>query len=169
MDSILSIKNRTKKRKDNQKDKVIREPIQIKKATYVEDYSIEIEKKLEEEGVYIPSMLSQPLVENSIWHGMAMLDEMGIIKIRIQTYNSKSVKITIEDNGIGMKKSLEYASKSSQHQHLGMQIIKKRLDLLSKKYKTETSINYSEYSPENDTKGTVVVIIMPLIYSIDDF
>lgn len=133
------------------------------------DYSIEIEKKLEEEGVYIPSMLIQPIVENSIWHGMALLEGKGVIKIRIQTYNSKSVQITIEDNGIGMKKALEYASKSSQHQHLGMQIIKKRLDLLSKKYKTETSINYSEYSPDNDTKGTVVVIIMPLIYSIEDF
>ena len=43
MDPILSIKNRTKKRKDNQKDKVTQEPAQIKKARYVEGFSIEIE------------------------------------------------------------------------------------------------------------------------------
>lgn len=43
MDSILSVKNRTKKRKDNPKNKVTREPLQIRKARYVEDYSIEIE------------------------------------------------------------------------------------------------------------------------------
>lgn len=133
------------------------------------DYTIEIEQKLEEDGIFIPSMIIQPIAENSIWHGMATLEEKGTIKIRFQAYKSKSLKVTIEDNGIGMKKSLEYSARSSQQQHLGMQIIKKRLDLLSKKYKTETSINYSEYSPDHNTPGTVVIILMPFIYSIDEF
>jgi LytS/YehU family sensor histidine kinase len=132
------------------------------------DYSIEIDKILEEDGVYIPSMIIQPIVENSIWHGIATLDETGTVKISLQTYNSKSLKIIIRDNGIGMNKSKEYAVKSSQHQHLGMQIIQKRLALLSKKYKTETSINYSEYSPGHKNPGTIVEIIMPFIYTIDD-
>jgi len=43
MDSILSIKNRTRKRKDHQEDQVTLSPIQIKKALYMEGYSIEIE------------------------------------------------------------------------------------------------------------------------------
>ena len=43
MDSILSIKNRTKKRKDHQEDKVTQAPIQIRNARYVEGYSLEIE------------------------------------------------------------------------------------------------------------------------------
>jgi sensor histidine kinase YesM len=96
------------------------------------------------------------------------LDEAGTVKISLQTYNSKSLKIIIGDNGIGMNKSKQYAAKSSQHQHLGMQIIQKRLSLLSKKYRTETSINYSEYSPDHKNPGTIVEIIMPFIYTIDD-
>jgi hypothetical protein len=133
------------------------------------DYTIEIDHKLEEDGIFIPSMIIQPIAENSIWHGMATLEEKGTINIHFQAYKAKSLRVTIEDNGIGMKKSLEYSAKSSQQKHLGMQIIKKRLDLLSKKYKTETSINYSEYSHDHNTPGTVVVIIMPFIYSIDEF
>ena len=133
------------------------------------DFSIEIDTQLEEEGVFIPSMIIQPIAENSIWHGMASLENKGTIKISFQAYKPKSLKIIIEDNGIGMKKSLEYSAKSSQNQHLGMQIIKKRLDLLSKKYNTETSIIYSECSPDHHHPGTRVELIMPFIYSIEDF
>ena len=133
------------------------------------DYSIEIDKKLEEDAVFIPSMIIQPIAENSIWHGMATLEEKGTIKISFRAHKSNSLKIVIEDNGIGMKKAFEYSAKSSQNQHLGMQIIKKRLDLLSKKYNTETSITYSEYSPDHNNPGTVVELILPFIYTIDDF
>lgn len=132
------------------------------------DYSIEIDTELEEDCVFIPSMIIQPITENSIWHGIATLEQNGFIKISFQTYKSKSLRITIEDNGIGVKKSDEYSSKSSQHNHLGMQIIKKRLDLLSKKYNTETRISYSECSSASENPGTLVELIMPLIYNIDD-
>jgi len=132
------------------------------------DYSIEIDTELEEDCVFIPSMIIQPIAENSIWHGIATLEENGFIKISFQTYKSKSLRITIEDNGIGVKKSDEYSSKSSQHNHLGMQIIKKRLDLLSKKYNTETRISYSECSSAAENPGTMVELIMPIIYNIDD-
>jgi hypothetical protein len=67
-----------------------------------------------------------------------------------------------------MEKSFEYSAKSSQRQHLGMQIIKKRLDLLSKKYKTETSITYSECSPGLANPGTRVEIVLPFIYNIEE-
>jgi len=133
------------------------------------EYSIEIDSQLEEDSVFIPSMIIQPITENSIWHGMATLEENGTIKISFRAYNSKSLKIIIEDNGIGMKKSYEYTAKSTQNQHLGMLIIKKRLALLSKKYNTETSIYYSEYSPGQKNPGTVVELTLPFIYSIDDF
>lgn len=133
------------------------------------EYIIEIDKKLEEDAVYIPSMLIQPIAENSIWHGIATLEEIGALKISFHTYKPRSLKIIIEDNGIGMKKSYEYSAKSTQHQHLGMQIIKKRLDLLSKKYKTETSITYSSGSRDDNNPGTVVELILPFVYNVDDF
>jgi anti-sigma regulatory factor (Ser/Thr protein kinase) len=131
-------------------------------------FEYEIENNLEEDDIYIPSMIIQPIAENSIWHGLATLEEKGFIRICFQSYKEKSLKIIIEDNGIGMEKAFEYSAKSTQRQHLGMQIIKKRLDLLSKKYKTETNIYYTECSPGLSNPGTRVEIILPFIYNIDD-
>ena len=132
------------------------------------DYSIEIDAKLEKDGVFIPGMIIQPIAENSIWHGIASLEDKGFIKISFLAYKPKSLKVIIEDNGIGMGKSLEYSAKSSQQQHLGMQIIKKRLALLSKKYNTETGINYSECYPDHINPGTRVELILPFVFTIDD-
>jgi hypothetical protein len=133
------------------------------------EYSIEIDSQLEEDGVFIPSMIIQPIAENSIWHGMANLEEKGTIKISFHAYKLKSLKVIIQDNGIGMTKSLGFTDKSTQNKHLGMLIIKKRLALLGKKYNTETSMSYSEYSPGQNNPGTVVELILPLINSVDDF
>jgi len=133
------------------------------------DYSIEIDTEFEEDQVFIPSMMIQPIAENSIWHGLATLEGMGFIKIRFHAYKPKSLKIIIEDNGIGMKKALAYSATTSHRQHLGMKIIEKRLKLLSKKYSTVTSINYSECTPGNNNPGTLVELVLPFIYNIDDF
>lgn len=132
------------------------------------EYSIEIDPKFEEEGVFIPGMIIQPVAENAIWHGIATLEKKGVIKISFQAYKPKSLKIIIEDNGIGMKRSSEYAAKGSHHQRLGMQIIEKRLILLNKKYNTETGINYSECDSSFPNPGTRVELVLPFIYSLDD-
>ncbi len=133
------------------------------------DYNIEIDERLEEDRLYIPSMIIQPIVENAIWHGLATLEEAGSIKISFRAHTNRSLKVIVEDNGIGLKKSLEYSAKSSQHQHLGMQIIKKRLILLSKKYHTELGINYSENYPGLNSPGAVVEIILPFVFNNNDF
>jgi len=132
------------------------------------DFSIEIDPELEDDEVYIPSMIIQPIVENSIWHGIVSLKVQGTIVIRFQTHNAKSLRITIADNGIGMKLSDEFSNKDAQRKHLGMQIIRKRLDLLGKKYNTKTSISYSENSPDTNPPGTLAELIVPFTYTASD-
>jgi two-component system, LytTR family, sensor kinase len=51
--------------------------------------------------VMVPSMLLQPLVENSIKHGLAAKIEGGNIFLRSRVANSVLV-IEVEDNGVGM-------------------------------------------------------------------
>jgi len=133
------------------------------------DYHIEIDDSIEDDQVYIPSMMIQPFAENSIWHGIATLEEKGVISICFYANNEKSMRIIIEDNGIGMKKAQEYSVRGSHHQQLGMQIIRKRLDLLSKKYHTETKIAYSDCHTGLDNPGTRIEIIIPILNSTADF
>jgi two-component system, LytTR family, sensor kinase len=51
--------------------------------------------------VVVPSMLLQPLVENSIKHGLASKIEGGSIFLRSRLADSKLI-IEVEDNGVGM-------------------------------------------------------------------
>jgi two-component system LytT family sensor kinase len=64
---------------------------------------IQISKQLDEDTLeaYVPSMLLQPIVENSIKHGLAPKVEGGQICIRTARRDGRLL-IEVEDNGIGM-------------------------------------------------------------------
>lgn len=52
----------------------------------------------------IPKLIIQPIVENSINHGLEPKTGMGIIHIR-STFTNRYLEILIQDNGIGMKQA----------------------------------------------------------------
>ncbi len=64
---------------------------------------LQIFKEIEEESLdaIVPSMLLQPIVENSIKHGLAPRLEGGLIRLRTRCRDGKLL-IEIEDNGMGM-------------------------------------------------------------------
>ncbi len=128
------------------------------------DYLIEINDDIESDLLSIPSMIIQPFVENSVWHGIANLSGNGMIRISFKLFEETSLEIVVEDSGIGLKNAENYESQSNHHLRIGMNITRKRLALLKKKYGTETSIQYSETSPGATNPGTKVTIIVPARY-----
>lgn len=75
----------------------------------------------------MPSMVIQPLVENAVLHGVRKLvDRKGSISVRFFTEDSKLV-CEVRDNGPGFG-----VDKASDHQSLGLRLIDRRLELLSK-------------------------------------
>jgi len=128
------------------------------------EYSIEIADSVEVEDVFVPAMIVQPFVENAVWHGISQLDGNGFIGISFEMKDEKSLTIIVEDNGIGLRNAEKNGNRTDSHLKLGTGIIRKRLDLLSKKYETETQITYSEKSPGSSNPGTRVVIIVPFLY-----
>lgn len=102
----------------------------------------------------VPKLSLQPLVENSIYHGISQIREQGLIAIRIYQQDRKLV-IEVEDNGIGLAKAGEY--KTEQHHNIAVKNLKERLSLL---FKQEASLNY----PQVD-KGCLVRIELPLLLS----
>ncbi|XUW99192.1 sensor histidine kinase [Wukongibacter sp. M2B1] len=53
--------------------------------------------------VKLPSLIIQPLVENSIKHGILNGDENGVVKIVIKKHKEdNTIKIIIEDDGVGI-------------------------------------------------------------------
>lgn len=61
---------------------------------------LEIEERLNE--MLIPKLLLQPLIENSLFHGiLAKEDDEGLITVRAIQVSEEKVLLQVEDNGIG--------------------------------------------------------------------
>ncbi len=82
---------------------VLEKYVEIMEIRYPDKFSAEIEFEDALEGVELPRMLLQPIVENSILHGIVGDDKekKGVVWVYCQI-EADLLYITIEDNGIGM-------------------------------------------------------------------
>jgi two-component system LytT family sensor kinase len=77
----------------------------------------------------VPSMILQPLVENSIKHGLAPKVEGGSIILRSRLIKSRLV-IEVEDDGVGMGSTQTGAQDSVSGTGIGMANVAERLKVL---------------------------------------
>ncbi|WP_375323569.1 histidine kinase [Flagellimonas sp. GZD32] len=119
------------------------------------DYRIEVAEKIDLATFQIPPMLLQPYIENAIWHGLRYKEEKGFLSIKVNQLTTDMLEITIEDNGIGRKKSAELKTANQRNQKSkGMGNIKKRIQILNDMYKNRVDVSISDLN-ENQT-GTKV-------------
>ncbi|MGA2003525.1 MAG: histidine kinase [Terriglobales bacterium] len=79
--------------------------------------------------IMVPSMILQPLVENSIKHGLSPKIEGGSITLRSRLIKSRLV-IEVEDDGVGMGAAQVVASDGIAGAGIGMANIQERLKVL---------------------------------------
>ena len=79
--------------------------VEIEKARFGDKLSIGyyIDENI---NIKIPSLIIQPLVENSIKHGILKGSGFGNVAITIQKHDANQVKVTIEDDGIGIPQNV---------------------------------------------------------------
>lgn len=79
----------------------VRAYIAIEKARFADKLTVnyEIDENI---NIKIPSLIIQPLVENSIQHGILKGRGIGSVWVKIHSYSDKQVKIIIEDDGVGI-------------------------------------------------------------------
>ena len=106
--------------------------------------------------IKLPGLTFQPLVENAILHGLEKTKQDGSLNVEIYR-KEDSIRIDIEDNGIGMgyEKVEEYISDAETNEHIGLRNVTKRLKLY---FGEEAKISVS--SEENC--GTVISILLPI-------
>lgn len=83
--------------------------------------------------IKIPSLIIQPIVENSVKHGILQGDTNGTIKIQIIKNNDHNeVKIIIEDDGIGISDDIiqQVHKGTLQENRIGIANVNNRLKLL---------------------------------------
>jgi LytS/YehU family sensor histidine kinase len=120
------------------------------------EFEVRISDSIIPSRTYIPPMLIQPFVENSIKHGFRHLDIKGKLLIDFFAMNG-TLSCKIEDNGIGRLKSMQIIdSKNMNHKSLGMVVIRERLMALAKARKVKAKCEI-----EDMVIGTRVLLDMP--------
>jgi len=105
--------------------------------------------------VMVPSMLLQPLVENSIKHGLSPKIEGGSICLRSRVSEDKLV-IEVEDDGVGMKTPHQQRGGLWAGAGIGMANVSERLNVL---YGDTAQLTIDSH----EGKGTLVRIRLPLL------
>jgi ligand-binding sensor domain-containing protein len=129
-------------------------------------YSISIDDSIDGDYDEIPPMLIQPYLENAILHGINPKKDVGKIDLNISIINQQFIKISIIDNGIGRKASLDLNSiqPKAKHKSLGMKITKERVRIINAMHQSNLNVNITDlYDINNCAIGTQVDIFVPYI------
>lgn len=107
------------------------------------------------EGIELPPMMIQPMVENSVIHGIAPLNK-GKVEVYFFQVDGH-LTCTVTDNGIGFNNSHKQA-----HQSVGLDNIKDRLNLLSQQFGLNSKIEIISPNEQPNCVGTTVRIKFPI-------
>jgi two-component system LytT family sensor kinase len=105
--------------------------------------------------VMVPSMILQPLVENSIKHGISPKIEGGSVFLRSRLANRVLV-VEVEDDGVGIDAAANILSADHDGMGIGMANVVERLKVLYGDTATMTIDSQHE-------KGTLVRLRLPLL------
>lgn len=120
----------------------------IEKARFGEKISLNIDVDENVKNISIPSLIIQPLVENSIKHGLLKKREGGFVNI-IAKKENEGCFITIEDNGIGIDQKIVDNLDDRIDKNIGLKNVHNRIKLIYGKglivEKLETGTKISFY------------------------
>ncbi|SHH13648.1 sensor histidine kinase [Tepidibacter thalassicus] len=105
--------------------------VEIEKARFGDKLNV-IYDIQEDVNVKIPNLIIQPLVENSIKHGILEGEGKGTVKIKVEKIKNNKVKISIEDDGIGISEDIirDIYKGSISENKIGLFNIHSRLKLI---------------------------------------
>lgn len=126
-------------------------------------YCIDIDEGLDLHQIYLPPLLLQPYIENSIRHGIKYKPGRdGLVQVTIQR-KKLGVLISIQDNGVGREAASKYKSKYHiQYQSRGMTINEDRIKILNSSSERKIELAVTDlYDSENRATGTRVDVYLP--------
>jgi len=127
------------------------------------DYSIETDEDLDPENTHIPSMITQPFVENAIEHGIKHKESKGNITVRF-IQKEEEVIIEVEDDGIGREQAEKLMrAENRDHQSVAISTIQERIKALNRTLKKKITLTIHDLKDERGSAtGTRVVLGVPL-------
>ena len=132
----------------------------IQKVRYMDKLTYKINVPMDLLGMKLPKLILQPIVENSIYHGIKMSPTGGEIIISAQPRGDLLI-LTVTDNGVGMsKEKMDSMFEPGEHNHTGTRIGVANVNNRIKLYFGE---RYGVFYYSKEGVGTRAEICLPMI------
>ena len=128
-------------------------------------WEVQIDSTVNPADYYIPPMILQPFVENSVRHGLRFRkDKAGKVIISVKRHKDHLICI-LEDNGVGRKAALHYKSISPiNYQSKGLSLTADRIEMFNKEHEQKISMHIDDLEDEaQNALGTRVTISFPVL------
>ena len=124
-------------------------------------FTFTINSPNESDGLYIPPMFIQPVVENAIIHGFIDQGVHNIITVNIgEPHLQGNVRCEITDNGKGLSNK---GPRADRNKSLSLDNIRQRLKIYGDRYRVETQLEVSSLQEPPMKQGTKVVLVLPWV------
>jgi LytS/YehU family sensor histidine kinase len=127
-------------------------------------WSVSVDEAVDPTEYYIPPMILQPFVENSVRHGLRFRrDKNGVVTITVKRAGDHLVCI-LEDNGIGRKAAMQYKSISPiNYQSKGLSLTADRIMMYNKDHALKITMHIADLEDDDHRAlGTRVTINFPV-------
>ena len=130
-------------------------------------YNFEVDHAILLNKLTLPPMLIQPLIENSILHGLIVDPQPNAhLEVRMKKHNG-NICITVQDNGIGIGngKVMETNRRTGvKEKSIGLTSIRERIEILNNQESNYQASFNIEKNP--DGRGTIAVICLSIFEEI---
>jgi Histidine kinase/Y_Y_Y domain/Two component regulator propeller len=128
------------------------------------EYQVQVDGQISKEEVFLPPMLLQPYVENSIRHGIRLMQNGGgLVNINISLAFNRLI-CTVVDNGVGREAAQQYKSKQHiEYQSKGMLLTSQRVALFNKNAKEQIILQVEDMrDSDGKPSGTKITLSIPI-------
>lgn len=134
--------------------------LELEKLRFGNDFKfkIEVDEEIDSQKMFIPSLIVQPFVENALKHGLLHKKGGKVISIIFALANGNLI-VTIEDNGVGRKRSEEIKERGKLgHKSFASSAVQKRLKLLNESNREKVTAEIIDLYNDTQATGTKVVL-----------
>lgn len=126
------------------------------------DFRLTVDPRIATDIYYLPPLILQPIIENSVKYAFKHAEYKGLIEVDIQELrHGELIKVIIQDNGSGLKSnSSRSATDTDQHKSFGLSIVKNRIDLLNAERKNGKAS--FQYTNRTDRSGLKTTFVLPI-------